>query len=205
VSTHVDGERATRAAARGCRKQIADAEQPLLPDQLVELDEFFRRCVDTLPTHRRHVLRHYAVVDVAHEIVGVGSVGTRCLIILIENGDREPLFLQFKEAGADDGRRRWATSFSAGPTSTATSSADRTTTTSANCGTARFARHGEALALAHARCGDASVICGYLGKDSTFNEVVTEFDRTYAAVNEADFDAHASAIADGTVEARFVL
>jgi len=108
VSTHVDGERATRAAARGCRKQIADAEQPLLPDQLVELDEFFRRCVDTLPTHRRHVLRHYAVVDVAHEIVGVGSVGTRCLIILIENGDREPLFLQFKEAGADDGRRRWA-------------------------------------------------------------------------------------------------
>jgi len=49
------------------------------------------------------------------------------------------------------------------------------------------------------------VICGYLGKDSTFNEVVTEFDRTYAAVNEADFDAHASAIADGTVEARFVL
>ena len=49
------------------------------------------------------------------------------------------------------------------------------------------------------------MICGYLGEDSTFDEDVAEYARTYADVNEADFDAHASAIADGIVEARFDL
>jgi hypothetical protein len=32
-------------------------------------------------------------------VVGVGSVGTRCLIALLESGDEEPLFLQLKQAG----------------------------------------------------------------------------------------------------------
>jgi hypothetical protein len=64
---------------------------------------------------------------------------------------------------------------------------------------------GGAIALAHARCGDASVICGYLGDDSAFDDAVTEFARSYADINEADFVAHSDSITDGNIEARFDL
>ena len=39
----------------------------------------------------------YEVKDVAIKVVGVGSVGTRCAILLMMTGDDEPLFLQVKE------------------------------------------------------------------------------------------------------------
>jgi uncharacterized protein (DUF2252 family) len=60
--------------------------------------EMFRRYRLTLPEERRVLLDHYHVVDVARKIVGVGSVGTRCAIVLLMAGRRDPLFLQFKEA-----------------------------------------------------------------------------------------------------------
>ena len=41
----------------------------------------------------------FAVVDVAFKVVGVGSVGTVCGIILLMSGKGDPLFLQFKQAG----------------------------------------------------------------------------------------------------------
>ena len=45
------------------------------------------------------MLRRYGVADVAHRVVGVGSVGTRAyLALLFGNGDDDPLFLQIKEA-----------------------------------------------------------------------------------------------------------
>jgi uncharacterized protein (DUF2252 family) len=45
------------------------------------------------------MLSRYHVADVAHRIVGVGSVGTRAyLVLLFGNGDEDPLFLQVKEA-----------------------------------------------------------------------------------------------------------
>ena len=47
----------------------------------------------------RAMLRRYAVADVAHRVVGVGSVGTRAYLALcFGNGDNDPLFLQVKEA-----------------------------------------------------------------------------------------------------------
>lgn len=53
----------------------------------------------TLPRARRIMLARYAAVDVAHRVVGVGSVGTRAyLALLFGNGDNDPLFLQVKEA-----------------------------------------------------------------------------------------------------------
>jgi uncharacterized protein (DUF2252 family) len=53
----------------------------------------------SLPDDRRRLLDHFRPVDVAMKVVGVGSVGTRCLILLLEGRDREdPLFLQIKEA-----------------------------------------------------------------------------------------------------------
>lgn len=53
----------------------------------------------TLAPERQYMLRRYHVVDVAHRIVGVGSVGTRAYVVLLMgNGDLDPLFLQVKEA-----------------------------------------------------------------------------------------------------------
>jgi len=57
--------------------------------------------VASLPEDRRTLLSRYRIVDVARKVVGVGSVGTRCWIILMTgNGADDPLFLQFKEAQA---------------------------------------------------------------------------------------------------------
>ncbi len=54
----------------------------------------------TLSRERRIMLNRYHVVDVAHRVVGVGSVGTRAyLVLLFGNGENDPLFLQVKEAG----------------------------------------------------------------------------------------------------------
>ena len=56
---------------------------------------------DTLSRERRVMLGRYHVVDVAHRVVGVGSVGTRAyLALLFGNGDDDPLFLQVKESVA---------------------------------------------------------------------------------------------------------
>ncbi|MEV0285085.1 DUF2252 family protein [Kribbella sp. NPDC050820] len=55
---------------------------------------------DTLQADRRRLLDHFRLVDVAHKVIGVGSVGTRAWILLMEStaGD-EFLVLQAKQAG----------------------------------------------------------------------------------------------------------
>jgi uncharacterized protein (DUF2252 family) len=53
----------------------------------------------TLTRELRYMLSRYRVEDVAHRVVGVGSVGTRAyLVLLIGKHDNDPLFLQVKEA-----------------------------------------------------------------------------------------------------------
>ena len=53
----------------------------------------------TLQSDRKHLLEQFTLVQVARKVVGVGSVGTRAWILLMESGDEtEPLFLQAKEA-----------------------------------------------------------------------------------------------------------
>jgi len=55
----------------------------------------------TLPADRRQLIDRYRVVDVARKVVGVGSVGTLCIIAYLEGVDeKDPLFLQIKEAQA---------------------------------------------------------------------------------------------------------
>jgi hypothetical protein len=44
------------------------------------------------------LLDHYEIKDVAIKVVGIGSVGTRCVIVLFMASDNDPLFLQVKEA-----------------------------------------------------------------------------------------------------------
>jgi uncharacterized protein (DUF2252 family) len=46
------------------------------------------------------LLQQFHVVDTAHRVVGVGSVGTRCYLALLQGPSEEPLFLQLKEAVA---------------------------------------------------------------------------------------------------------
>jgi uncharacterized protein (DUF2252 family) len=66
----------------------------LLRDQL-------RAYRSTLQDDRRHLLERFEVVDVARKVVGVGSVGTRAFILLLQGRDQgDPLFLQVKEATA---------------------------------------------------------------------------------------------------------
>ncbi|MFF7852906.1 DUF2252 family protein [Streptomyces sp. NPDC007904] len=53
----------------------------------------------SLSSERRHLLRHYHLADVARKVVGVGSVGTRCwIVLLLGRDDDDPLLLQAKEA-----------------------------------------------------------------------------------------------------------
>lgn len=44
------------------------------------------------------LLRHYTISDIARRVVGVGSVGTRCALVLLQDGDQHGLILQAKEA-----------------------------------------------------------------------------------------------------------
>jgi len=55
--------------------------------------------LQTLPPHWRRVLGYYHVVDLAHKVVGVGSVGMRAFVALLQgNGADDVVFLQLKEA-----------------------------------------------------------------------------------------------------------
>ncbi|MCX5232540.1 DUF2252 domain-containing protein [Streptomyces sp. NBC_00233] len=78
----------------------------LLPDvERAALERQFRGLVEryghTLVSDRRTLLEDYRLADVARKVVGVGSVGTRCWIfLLLGRDDKDPLFLQAKEADA---------------------------------------------------------------------------------------------------------
>jgi uncharacterized protein (DUF2252 family) len=65
------------------------------------IDELLRRYADSLRPEMRNLLSNYHVVDAAHKVVGVGSVGTRAWIVLLQGRGRgDPLILQAKEAQA---------------------------------------------------------------------------------------------------------
>jgi uncharacterized protein (DUF2252 family) len=87
------------------------AEPPLLvpvADLLPEVDRvtleheivgLLREYRTTLPSDRAFLLDRYRFVDMARKVVGVGSVGTRCWVVLLQGrDDSDPLLLQVKEA-----------------------------------------------------------------------------------------------------------
>jgi uncharacterized protein (DUF2252 family) len=60
---------------------------------------FIRQYRQTLQSDRRSLLETFRFVDMARKVVGVGSVGTRCwIVLLVGRDDEDPLFLQVKEA-----------------------------------------------------------------------------------------------------------
>jgi uncharacterized protein (DUF2252 family) len=65
------------------------------------IHEQFRGYRATLRDDERQLLEQFEIVDMARKVVGVGSVGTRAFIVLLQGRDQhDPLFLQVKEATA---------------------------------------------------------------------------------------------------------
>ncbi|MET7291093.1 DUF2252 domain-containing protein [Streptomyces griseoloalbus] len=96
----------TRVSADG--RRIAPDPPLITPlrdlvDAPSDEDKALREVLDgyarSLSSERRHLLGRYHLVDVARKVVGVGSVGTRCwIVLLLGRDDEDPLLLQAKEA-----------------------------------------------------------------------------------------------------------
>lgn len=175
----------------------------------------------TLSDERRMLLDRYEFVDAAYKIVGVGSVGLRCGIVLMQAPDADPLVLQIKEARASvlenyvgpserlhhghrivHGQRLmqaasdlflgWAND----PSGLSYYVRQlRDMKLSLNVGKMSLSEMqgyarlcGWALARAHAKAGDCSVIFGYLGSGEQFAEALAEFGLAYASQAERDHD-----------------
>jgi len=88
--------------ARGGRRRIVD-EPPLITQVSEAQAERIARAIDnylsTLPPHWRRVVGGYTLVDVAHKVVGVSSVGLRSYVAMLEGASPDDiLFLQLKQA-----------------------------------------------------------------------------------------------------------
>jgi uncharacterized protein (DUF2252 family) len=72
----------------------------LSTDQIRDVvEDQFRAYQTSLSADRRKLLERFRIVDMARKVVGVGSVGTRAWMVLLEGRDTDdPLFLQVKEA-----------------------------------------------------------------------------------------------------------
>ena len=99
---------ARRADASGDELRIV-AEPPLIVPIEDLADSDFHQSEDLIKSllssyratlaHDRHPLEEFRYVHAARKVVGVGSVGTRCYImLLVGRDDQDPLFLQIKEA-----------------------------------------------------------------------------------------------------------
>jgi uncharacterized protein (DUF2252 family) len=181
---------------------------------------------DSLPEHRKVLFARYRVVDVARKVVGVGSVGTRCWVLLLSGNDddNDPLFLQYKEAqpsvlapysksapwtcegervvvgqriiqGAPDIFLGWGIQID-GSHFYMRQLRDMKGSWEFDADSMRSKRLieycklcGWALALAHAKSGDAAVMAGYLGKSESMDEAIARFAEAYAEQNERDYDA----------------
>ena len=91
----------------GARRIISNPPLVVPIEELTEFDqhELLGRISDLLATYRgtlqndrEHLINHFTLADVAHKVVGVGSVGMRAWILLLEAGKAEALLLQAKQA-----------------------------------------------------------------------------------------------------------
>jgi uncharacterized protein (DUF2252 family) len=105
-----DGRRSLATLTREVDGELRFVSEPPLIVPLAELVEdtveasiraIFRSYRRSLPEDRRVLLERFRYVDLARKVVGVGSVGTRCWVLLMLGRDEhDPLFLQIKEAQA---------------------------------------------------------------------------------------------------------
>jgi uncharacterized protein (DUF2252 family) len=101
LTERVDGEYRIRSdppVVVPLRELLGDDEYEGIRGWLEDRIRVYRR---SLQPDRRRLLESYRLVDFARKVVGVGSVGTRCWIaLMLGRDDRDPLFLQVKEAEA---------------------------------------------------------------------------------------------------------
>ena len=99
LTTVVDGQRqiiSDPPTIVPVEEVFADVQADAIYEQIRAVLGKYRR---TLQSDRRHLLEQFTLVQVARKVVGVGSVGTRAWILLMDAADGvEPLFLQAKEA-----------------------------------------------------------------------------------------------------------
>lgn len=185
---------------------------------------FLQQYLASLSPDRRALISRYEILDVARKVVGVGSVGTRCWIIFMRGlDDRDPLFLQFKEAQASvlspyldvpslqgegfrvvEGQRLiqgspdillgWGRAegihFYVRQLRDMKGSYEFDPKSSTRRGFLDYCGLcGWALALAHAKSGDAAKIAGYVGKGDALDEALTEFAFAYSKQNDRDYAA----------------
>lgn len=197
------------------------------------LEAYFR----TLAPDRQLLLQRYSVVDAAHKVVGVGSVGTRCWVVLLHGRDtNDPLFLQIKEAqpsvlapyapalppasgnqgervvlgqrliqGSPDIFLGWGeldgVHFYVRQLRDMKGSIDLEPGGISTKGFIEYCRLcGWALALAHAKSGDAAVLSGYIGKSSEFEDAIARFSAGYAEQTVQDHATMAAAARDGKIK-----
>lgn len=196
---------------------------------------------NTLLADRQVLFERYSLKDYARKVVGIGSVGTNCIVLYLEgDSENDPLFLQYKEAQKsvlspylgesiyrDMGRRVVAGQrlLQGAPD------------IFLNYGSVQYDIHrsqgfylrqlrdmkggiavgsggvtletfpdyaklfGWALALGHARSGDAAMIAGYCGQSKEFNDSMYSFARSYAKQNEQDFELFRKAVKSGKLKA----
>jgi uncharacterized protein (DUF2252 family) len=99
LTTVVDGQR--QIISNPPLVERLDDMMDMDPDEIrARLGTLLVSYSKTLQSDRRRLLDHFKLADVAHKVVGVGSVGTRAWILLLEGGvEAEALLLQAKEAG----------------------------------------------------------------------------------------------------------
>jgi uncharacterized protein (DUF2252 family) len=125
VEGQAAGERARKRLARARRRGLTGKDYPELvrgedgevriqdnppliyhwgdhshDDVMAAAREAFGAYRRTLPEHVRVLLDRFQLTDIAIKVVGVGSVGTLCFVMLLMAGEHDPLFLQVKEARA---------------------------------------------------------------------------------------------------------
>jgi uncharacterized protein (DUF2252 family) len=189
----------------------------------VFLDRLLQAYIDSMTYDRKLLLSRYQLVDFVRKVVGIGSVGARCWVLLLQGIDEDDsLFLQIKEAqqsvlarhigiklpfdhqgrrvvvgqrltqgspdiflgwGRADERDFYVRQLSELKGSVALEDLRSLTDYCGMC--------GWALALAHAKSGDAGTIAGYCGKSDALDDAIAKFAISYAKQTERDYDAFA--------------
>lgn len=214
------------------RETHTQAGRPINEALELFLDTYFKSLADD----RKHLLKHYRIVDVARKIVGVGSVGTRCWIIFLTgNDENDPFFLQVKEAqhsvlepylpksiyesqgrrvvegqrliqGAPDIFLGWGEidglHFYVRQLRDMKGGVDFDPEKVKVKNIPQYgALCGWALALAHAKSGDAAMLSGYMGNSDELDEAITQYAFAYDEQNELDYIVFKEAISSGRLKA----
>ncbi len=190
----------------------------------------------SLPRSLQSLLDRYELRDAAIKVVGIGSVGTACWVLLFMAAEGDPLFLQAKEARAsvleryagasvfpNHGQRvvngyrlmqpagdiflGWTRGARGRDYFIRQLNDIKISIRVENFGRSEMEVYagwcGRALALSHARSGDAAMLSGYMGKSDAFDRALAAFSLAYADQNERDHAALAKAVKTGAVKAVF--